>query len=297
MAEAASSTTPAAAAPTAHLRVAISSGALKRSDETPEDDFKTWIAVALTDRAGRFWYSDAENLGKTSVTNGFEAPYAFARQSKDIPLEDGAFSDLVGSSVVLNVYKGGARDATKDQLIGFVSFSLKNLVSGQKASGGGEPVLVLAVTSRGKRRKGGKTHHHLLLFVLSCVASRSCVSFLSSLQLKGKYPLLAPQQSPIQPAGTVVSPVVYSGQLTVEIRGDAPFEEHCLGCRVLELPALSLQNIPKRWRLPESEWSEAEETTNTTNGAAGANDNMPADPLAVAAMCNGELKLHSGLRH
>jgi hypothetical protein len=103
------------------------------------------------------------------------------------------------------------------------------------------------------------------------------------LQLKGKYPLMAPQQSPVQPAGTVVSQTLYSGQLTVEIRGDAPFEEHCLGCRVLELPALSLQNIPKRWRLPESEWSEAEEVP----GAPG-NDNMPADPLAVAALCNGE---------
>jgi hypothetical protein len=129
-------TGPSAAAPSpsAHIRVSVQTGALKRSDETVEDDFKTWVSVTFTDRAGKFWYADAENLGKTSVTNGFDAPYAFARQSKDIPLEDNAFSDIVGSSVILNVYKGGARDLTKDQLIGFVSFSLKSLVSGQKAS-------------------------------------------------------------------------------------------------------------------------------------------------------------------
>lgn len=75
--------------------------------------------------------------------------------------------------------------------------------------------------------------------------------------------------------------MTYSGTVAAEIRGDAAFEAFCLGCRVIDVAGLSLSNVPKRWRLPESEWADVEET------AAGGAADIPADPAAVAAMCDG----------
>lgn len=145
-----------------------------------------------------------------------------------------------GCALQVSVYKGGARDSTKDVLLGFFTLSLRALITGSK--------------------------------------------------VKGKFPLLPPSQQPAgaslggagaAPAAGAAAAALYSGTVAAEIRGDAALEAFCLGCRVIDVGGPSLGNVPKRWRLPESEWAEVEET------AAGGAADIPADPAAVAAMCDG----------
>lgn len=67
------------------------------------------------------------------MTNGFEAAYNYVRSSKPIPLVDSAFTEVLDSNLVINVFKGGARDFAKgDQCIGSISLELKKLVTGEK---------------------------------------------------------------------------------------------------------------------------------------------------------------------
>ena len=67
------------------------------------------------------------------VTNGFDAAYNYVRMSKPIPLSDVAFSEVIETMAVVNVYKGGARDWGKgDQLIGWFSVGLGKLTENEK---------------------------------------------------------------------------------------------------------------------------------------------------------------------
>lgn len=98
-------------------------------------------------------------------------------------------------------------------------------------------------------------------------------------QLKGAYHLLAPQGLKALPPGVTICPVEYEGSVTLEIRGDSVFEEFLLGSRILSLEGFTLQNVPKRWRLPAGDWEDVDET---------APETAVADPNAIAAMCDGK---------
>jgi hypothetical protein len=71
----------------------------------------------------------------------------------------------------------------------------------------------------------------------------------------------------VLPASSTVSPVEYQGSVTANFRGDAAFDDFALGSRVLRLEDLTMHNIPRRWRLPQSEWEDAEDYVHAATGA------------------------------
>jgi hypothetical protein len=178
---------------------------------------------------------------------------------------------LLATHLQINVYKGGARDASKDHLIGFFTLALSALVTGSKVC-------------RCVFRFASPVRPSPLPVEASSHVDLRCLPCPPPLQLKGKFQLQHPTQSPHQPAGTVISPIAYTGSVSAELRPSGPLEEFCLGCRVVELPSVALHNIPKRWRIPEAEWAEADEGSATASARA---EGTPSDPMAVAALCDG----------
>ena len=102
------------------------------------------------------------------------------------------------------------------------------------------------------------------------------------MQVKGKLALNPAATSPVQPQGVALSPIEYTGFVAADFRGDTHFEEFALGCRILNLDKFVMHNVPKRWRLPATEWEEAEEGLQS-----GTEDPVSADPLAAAALTEG----------
>jgi hypothetical protein len=108
MSAAPSPTRPATAPPPdeSHLRISLTSLTIQRSDGAVEDDFKTWAEVTLLGSDGvpdaRRWYAGEDaNLGRTSVTNGNEAAYNYARASKAIGLTEPEVTAVVASTLVV----------------------------------------------------------------------------------------------------------------------------------------------------------------------------------------------------
>lgn len=192
-----------AAGPIVAFRIALSSLIAVRTDGAPEDDFKTFAQATVLTRGrpnATLWYASESDiqLAKTSVcrrdsrgaqripssvypfwgqvTNGFEAAYNYARDSKQQPATDEAVTELVQSLLLaslrqrrsastrpclspsppreqVHVYKGGARDAAKgDHLIGWFSTPLASLVDGKRVRVGGrlwrEPAHYCCITPR-----------------------------------------------------------------------------------------------------------------------------------------------------
>ena len=88
----------------ANFRLALTTISIDRVDRLPEDDFKTWaqtVVVTGSRLSSRFWFAGDEkesNLGKTSVVGGNEnAPYSFARNSKDFPVDNATLSEFSSS--------------------------------------------------------------------------------------------------------------------------------------------------------------------------------------------------------
>lgn len=109
------------------------------------------------------------------------------------------------------------------------------------------------------------------------------------MQSKGTFILQPPAMSAFQPQGMAHCATEYTGAVTIDVRGDLAFEDFVLGSRLLRFEGLTLQNVPKRWRLPANEWDEADEigsrrpSVMDAPAAAGAG----ADPTVIAALCNG----------
>ena len=85
----------------------MSSLSIQHSGDLVEDDFKTWSEVVLVGSSGvpdsRWWFAGEEvNLGRTSVTNGNECSYNYARVSKAIGLTEQDVSELVSSTLVVS---------------------------------------------------------------------------------------------------------------------------------------------------------------------------------------------------
>jgi len=98
------STTSASNSTEANFRLALTTISIDRVDRSPEDDFKTWaqtVVVTGSRLSSRFWFAGDEkesNLGKTSVVGGNEnAPYSFARNSKDFPVDNATLSEFSSS--------------------------------------------------------------------------------------------------------------------------------------------------------------------------------------------------------
>ena len=89
-----------------HIRVSLTQLAVQRADGSVEDDFKTWSEVVLLGGDGvpdaHRWYAGEDvNLGRTSVTNGNDAAYNYARASKAVALTEGDVTALVASTLVV----------------------------------------------------------------------------------------------------------------------------------------------------------------------------------------------------
>lgn len=142
MPQATSRPASAGAASHAHVRVSIPKARYTRSDGAMDDDFKTWVHVLLLSSSEpmkprpRLWYTtDTElNFGKTSVTNGSEPAYNFARQSKGVLPTSDVLTELATTSLLLVAYRGGNRD-TRDQVIGWHAVELAPLINGDKVKG------------------------------------------------------------------------------------------------------------------------------------------------------------------
>ena len=101
---ASSSSTNAPSTTEANFRLSLTTISIDRVDRSPEDDFKTWaqtVVVTGSRLSSRFWFAGDEkeiNLGKTSVVGGNEhAPYSFARNSKDFPVDNSTLSEFSSS--------------------------------------------------------------------------------------------------------------------------------------------------------------------------------------------------------
>ena len=100
------SSRPGTAADDASLRISLGALTVQREDSVVEDNFQTWSEVVLLGSDGvpdgQTWYAGEDvNFGRTSVTNGNEASYNYARASKSIARTEAAVSTLVASAVVV----------------------------------------------------------------------------------------------------------------------------------------------------------------------------------------------------
>lgn len=96
----------APAADDSHLRVSLTALAIQRADGAAEDDFKTWAEVTLLGSDGvpdgaRWHCGEDANLARTSVTNGADAAYNYARASKAVALTEADVTAVVASTLVV----------------------------------------------------------------------------------------------------------------------------------------------------------------------------------------------------
>ena len=96
----------APAADDSHLRVSLTALAIQRADGAAEDDFKTWAEVTLLGSDGvpdgaRWHCGEDANLARTSVTNGTDAAYNYARASKAVALTEADVTAVVASTLVV----------------------------------------------------------------------------------------------------------------------------------------------------------------------------------------------------
>ena len=103
----------APAADDSHLRISLTALAIQRADGAAEDDFKTWAEVTLLGSDGvpdgRRWHCGEDaNLARTSVTNGAEAAYNYARASKAVALTEADVTAVVASTLVVRGWSRAA---------------------------------------------------------------------------------------------------------------------------------------------------------------------------------------------
>lgn len=228
------------------VRVSIRSATLARADGVAEDDFKSWALVQLV-------------------------------------REDGAAScfwysggEALGKTSVANGLEAAPYNYARQSKAVELSAGALSELAASKA--------VVSVYAGGSRDSDKDA-----LIGSFTVPLRALL--VGGAQVRGTFVLQPPAIATLSPAKAApatagaAAAAVYSGSVSAEFRADSALEAYCIGCRLLDLPTLSLHGIPKRWRLPESEWADVEDSRPGENVPADA---KPANAAAVYAMCTGE---------